>query len=1547
MKRIVSITIRTVSYALVGVFILLFVAFYALQLPEVQTQLSNSAMHWLSERLGGNVSVSKVRITWFDEVVFEDLNIKDSQDRNMIYVREVYVDASTNLSFNPANLFEYEPGQGWKSLKFKPGKMIRFDNNLDFVTLNNPEARFIRDKKGMLNFDYWLLEIDKLTKKEKRGKKPVKPFTLDNVNIKDGIVSIVTEHSKRHTDGTFDFANFEFRNLNARLEQLSFKRDTILMVSKNLSARDGFSALEIRNATGRFFHCRKGIRLDNFQAKLNDSHLQNRLYFSYNRPSDFGDFFNKVHIDADLRNSVLQAKDIGLFIPLMQSFKEEYKINSRLNGTVASLELRDMTVDFGRGSRVTGNAKLTGLPELKTTHSVLDLKPSVLLAADIAQYSANEKFREYIAKVERLDFSGTFNGVYNDFQSRPRLISPRLGEIVGEVNVKAKGQLEYSGNLLVNQFKIGELLDNPQLDEITFHGKINGLGRELEEASVHLDGHVSAIDFKGYGYRNIDVDGNLGQSLFDGKLMIDDPNILADIEGKIDFNQAVNAFNIEGFVGYANLKTLGFTTRDFVLRSDLNFDFKGNRLDDWLGEASFYNFELRENDKTLKVDSMYFFSDLIGKERSFKIESEFFNAGIRGDFVPSRLLMDVADFVSEHRMYFETTEDERNAYYTRKKETRDYSTDSYGSVFSVRFNRPAPFFDFFAPAVYVSKNTYINGRYAAGLTNTLEISGNTDTLSVQGNEFYTTFFDYYATKEILSPTVVNKIRIKSDKQKTGNNVLTEELVVNANWEGTNTIDFRTFITQNNSGSLIDLRGKLDFYEEGFRLSLLPDQTVVKLIDMDWAFARDNRIDFRKRHITFHNFNIRGGTSQYIGLNGVLSANPADALTLEVNEFDIENLLPFMNVDLRGIATGNLRLQNFFTNPLYVSNLHVTDFYYKKSLVGTVTTSALWDESRDRLRLEGSVFRNMEEILKLDGFYTPGKGNKGLELEGELRNADMEMFLGMTGDVFSELKGKANGRFNVSGTPRKPVFDGEIDITRGSLKVAVSGTSLYFEDKIILNNRGFVLPDAGVEVRDAPAGNTARLSGGIYYRNTPGFSIDLRADINGRTGFKIMDIPAFSNDYIFGTAFVNGDVNLGGDFDNLVVSGNLSSREGTAITIPTDGDTQIDTRQEGIPFLKKAVRVDSSLVRTGKRKTPAVKTGGVRLAFNLTLTPEAQGEIIFDRTNNDVLSLYGDGRLSVLYDSRGEFTINGPYNVRGGKYFFSFQNLASLRRFDIADNSKITFNGDPFEAIPDIKATYTANISLSKVSPQMTNSSGRFPVYVNVFLTDRLMNPTIRYDIEFDLKQIPISGQTDILAFEQRLSNDEQLLSRNVSSILVFNEVFPDNNLADALTQQFLIDNISSLLSNQIGNLANKLNPNLEFGVRFGDFRENILNNMQLDFSYKFLNNRVKLSGKGAFVNSLENSISVNTGTYGQLSVGGELEYLISDDGAYRFKLYSRSVPTNYYVFYSQGNVVVSGGSLIISRNFNSFFRKKEGGSIPLGVGSNTTRDSTGQLMIDN
>jgi hypothetical protein len=182
-------------------------------------------------------------------------------------------------------------------------------------------------------------------------------------------------------------------------------------------------------------------------------------------------------------------------------------------------------------------------------------------------------------------------------------------------------------------------------------------------------------------------------------------------------------------------------------------------------------------------------------------------------------------------------------------------------------------------------------------------------------------------------------------------------------------------------------------------------------------------------------------------------------------------------------------------------------------------------------------------------------------------------------------------------------------------------------------------------------------------------VGLNASIKGKDGFKVLNLKSFESDVFYGTAFAGGDLQMTGDFENIVVTGNLNSKKGTKITIPMDSGKKIDLKQEGIPFLKKAEKVDSTLLQ--KSKKPKIKTGGVKLAFNLSFTPDAECEIIFDRTNNDVLNVFGEGRLSILYDTRGDFTINGPYVVRSGKYNFSFQNLASLRKFNIVDGSRIT------------------------------------------------------------------------------------------------------------------------------------------------------------------------------------------------------------------------------------------------------------------------------------
>jgi TamB, inner membrane protein subunit of TAM complex len=1484
-------------------------AYYAFQLPEVQTSLTQQATSWLSHKLGGNVSVGQTRISWLDEITFEDVNIKDLKGRDMIFVRELYVNCKTNFTFDLKNL-------------------VKFDNNLDYVMLKNPEVKLFKEANGRLNIDDWIVSIEKLSADSTKKSIPNrnKAFTLDNAYIKNGFVSITDLQKARFPENRFDYNNFKFENINANLEKVLILGDTVAFKTTSLNAIEKRSDLTVKNIKTDFLYCKTAMLLNNLHAFINQSYIGNSLHFYYQKPSAFNNFFTKVSMKGQLKNTVFDAQDLGRFAPEMYAFRERYHLDAEMTGRYVDLFFKNFRLKFGQNTHLSGTVNFKGFPDLRNTITDLKLADATIHASDVKQYSQEPAYQKYIAKAEKVLASGTFVGTYNNFVSNANLTSSGLGKAKGLIHVKiapVSSQSTYFGDLDISQLELGKLLDQPEtLQKISFKGKINGKGLEIDNATLGLDGVVSSIGYNGYNYQNITIDGQLGQSIFDGFVDIKDPNISADVKGIVDFNAALNSFKIKGNVYEADLEKLGFSDKNLHLKTQINFDFIGNKLDDWIGKAQFLNTELRENNRQLVADSLFFYSSIKGESRRFSVISEYLNCQIEGKFEPSQLINDTKTLVKEYDQLFSENEEQRLIYYQAKRQKK--FIQPYQVQYKLSFKHTQPFFNFFAPLYFISAGSEVAGKLEIAPHAAFTLKGKLDTLRYKTNEFYEAKLAFDATKPSFDDHVAATLKIHSDKQKIANDLLTENLTLNGLWNQPATILLDAAIEQKSTNSYAKIWSEVGIVPDGLEIKFNDRLSVINLIDKKWKLEENNQISILKDLVHFSNLKL-SNQSQSVSLNGAVSQKTNQESILTVKDFDLLTLKPFTNIELKGVANGELRLRDYYHNPYFISNLQIDQVVYKNSLIGTVSSEAVWDNLRNRLNINANVFRINQEIFRASGHYDPENKFSPLSLKAKIRNLNMQMLEGILQGVFSKLGGLAEGDFDINGTALNPLFKGEINVHRGTLKLDAAGTQLYFDDKIMLTEKGFLTPPKGLLVRDAAVGgNTAELQGGVFKGEAGKFIIDLNAYMKAKEGFKVLQLKNTNNESFYGTAYSSGDIHVSGDFGNVVVTGNLTSKKGTKITIPMDSKKNIDIAQIGIPFLAKNKVVDSTKID----KKSKIKTTGVKMAFNLNFTPDAECEIIFDRINNDILDVLGEGKITVVYDTRGEFAINGPFVVKSGKYNFSFQNLASLRKFNIVEGSRITWSGDPYEANIDLKASYTANIPIFKITSLASDANVRYPVNVMVSLKDRMLTPTIKYDIGFDLKQIPMASQTYLLGFEQKLRNDEQLLSRNVSSILVFNEIFPDN-FTDAFTQQFLIDNVSNLLSNQIGNLANKLNPNLELGVQFGDFRANVLNNMQLNFSYRFLNNRVKLSGKSSFINAIENSINVSN--QGQLSVGGELEYLLSPDGEYKFKLFSRSVPTNYYMFTSSGNVVVSGGNFIISRNFNSFFASKKNRPFPIGA----------------
>ena len=1511
--RGIKIGIRTILLFLLLVSAVGGVIFYSLQYSEFQTNLSQKAADWLSEKLGSKVTVGNVQIQWLDEIRLEDVNIKDLEGRDMIFVREVYVNCKSNFKFNGK-------------------KIVDFDNNLDFVMLREPDVKITREKDGKLNLDNWLIKIGALgTPRDTLLPRKTKPFTIDEAVIQNGSFELYDEYSQRFPEELFDYSNFQIKNLTGNIKEFYIHRDTITFHGSNIRGLEPRSDLAIKKIDTDFFYSKNQILLKNLDAQINNTVIHDFIGFYYNKPSDLNQLISKVRIKANLRNSVFDSKDLGRFASTMYAYNEKYRVNANLTGRVNDLYFDKASVGFGEHSSLAGKGNFKGLPNVKETFYHMEMFPSVLEASDLKQYAGEFNYSQYVKQFQRTDLSGIFKGTFDNFYADAKINSSNLGHVNGEVDYKIELKTKlpvYNANITSSRVGLDKLTGNKNLKQVAFIGKLKGAGDALNNASVDMDGIVSNIWFNGYDFKNIKVNGVLGKSIFDGKINVNDPNLSANVTGRVDFNPEQNRFKIVGGISKSNLMALGFSEEAIQLQTNFDFNFDGNSLDSWVGEAKFKNTFVNKGDRNLVVEEMKFLSRQNKDSRQMGIRTEYFDGDITGKFVPSDLLADLLEIKHEYSLFFLGTVKERADYYKAKKQNSE--RNNYAAHYEINVKDTDDFFAFFNPEIQVSEGMTVNGDIRIQATSQFSLYTTLDTFIYKGNAFYDNELDFFSSKNSTSPDVLTSLILNSEDQKLASNVETEDLQLNGSWGDSQKISFDGGLKQKDSKNRAQLFGDLWFLRNGFSIQINPRNSFVNLLDYKWRFDPNNIVTVFNKEIQFEDFRV-SNENQSLALSGFISDDKSKQLFAAINKFDLRALEPLLALKLEGIADGDVSISNYYSSPILESNIVVTEMIYKNILVGDVNAVIDWDRFLDKVKIDSRIDRRGVKILDVVGSYDPN-GLEGMNLVAKLDNANLELLGTFVESIFSDLKGFANGNLKITGEPKDPIVRGEVKVNQGQLKINATGSYLYFDDVIRFTEEGFVAKKGGFRVYDARNnGNEAYLEGGVFNGGGGVFMLGLHAYIKDPDGFMLLNTSQNDNDTFYGTAYASGDIHITGSLSNVLIAGKLVSKPKSKITIPLDGAASVNTELEAIPFAKDP-SLEMISAEEGDGNEPNIS--GLKIALNLTLTPEAEVEIIFDRSNNDKLNAFGNARLSFDYDSRdNSFAMTGPYEVVRGKYDFSFQNLASLRKFNISEGSRITWSGDPYDAILAIKANYQTNIDLSTIwtSDTEDKDNTRYPVNVVVNITEDLQSPKIDYELSFERNQIPNKHQTDLLAFEQKLRNDEQVLSRNVSSVIAFNKLFPDN-VQDAFDQQFLIDNISSMLSNQIGNLANKLDPNLEVGVLLGDFRQNLLNNMQLNFSYKFLNNRVKLSGKSTYSNGLENSNL--TTQQGQLSVGGELEYLLSEDGIWRLKVHSRSVPNTNYSFLNtnSGNVTVSGANILFSRNFNNFFNKKPT-KIPLGVGT--------------
>ena len=323
-------------------------------------------------------------------------------------------------------------------------------------------------------------------------------------------------------------------------------------------------------------------------------------------------------------------------------------------------------------------------------------------------------------------------------------------------------------------------------------------------------------------------------------------------------------------------------------------------------------------------------------------------------------------------------------------------------------------------------------------------------------------------------------------------------------------------------------------------------------------------------------------------------------------------------------------------------------------------------------------------------------------------------------------------------------------------------------------------------------------------------------------------------------------------------------------------------------------------------------------LNIDITPDAYGEIIFDLKAGDIIRGRGKGDLHVLLDTKGDFNMFGSLEFTQGAYNFTLFDIIN-KEFIVKPGSRISWFGDPYEGNMNITASYRQLTSFGPILSDQSYISSppikrKYPAEVWLKLDGPMLSPQINFDIVAQNLpdnlvvegKPPVRLQFEFNAFKAKL--DEQELKRQVFSLIVLKRFSPPDAFSTSGT---LYNSVSELLSNQLSYWLTQVDQNLEINLDLGTLDQEAFNTFQLRLSYSFLNGRLRVTRDGTIATNQTSQSDISS-----LAGDWTVDYLLTPDGKFKVKMYSRSNYNQLTNSLSTQTAVTTGFSLLYTENFN-------------------------------
>ncbi len=1433
---------------MIGIFLTVFImplpAYLLLRLSPVQTFITAKVARSLSEKLGTEVTVGGVDISWFLNISIEDLKIRDRHHKTLI--------AAHNIKL----------GYG----KIHRNKRLL---SLNSISVNKADVNLIQYQgDSLLNLQFI---IDYFASTEPADT-TTKPWSLRCKTLK--IIDSHFNYCNQNTAGKYkgmDYSDIDVSGINLRMKNIALEGDSISGNIRSLTAVEK-SGLRIRKFETQALVTSRGFSAQKLHLITDNSDLELDLAFEYPNWNAFNYFLDSVRIVSQIRPSKLDMRDIQFFAPEIEGMNEVFGIAGNLKGTVTSFKGKGMDITYGNSTKYKGDVSLNGLPDWTETFAHFKIENLTTTADDISSFglpgnTTIGKLPKELYRLGLITVKGRFTGFYNDFVSNGAFWSD-AGKLTTDIlltNNKQQQIIEYDGKLSAEDFDLGKILEYKDVGSLSFSANVKGKGLTMATADLTFEGQLQDVEVKGNTLNNIKIDGIFKHEAFSGKVKLADELAKLDFDGVIDLSDSLPSFDFHAIVTDAQLRRLNLVQRDTStsISTTMRLQFTGNSLDNLIGALDFDNTAFYENGHIIEMNNLQLKTQMLeGDNKKMTLVSDFADATFTGlytfDDLRDYILLIFTDYLPSITKGLQI-----------KPQVKQGRFD-----YTIRLKNTRPLTALFLPALELDRQSLLSGSFdpAAGLINInaysplLRISG----LSLWNFTMTGTTSQNKFSLALQSSNVDLSGGIKPDTS--GFHI--ERLMLNAlagndsvNWQLTwNDQD----VVDHNKGNIT---GSLSF--GGFPRLMASIQTAGILInDSSWAIQQGNSVLIDSGYIALNNLKF-SNNQQSLSINGAISHDPLDKLSLNLQNFDLsalDILTKEIGIDFDGLANGDVSLSEVYNIPKAIIQLQIKNFGFNHEQLGDFEAFSAWNTGNKSLDIDGCIAYHgsagLHYPLLVNGSIYPQRKHNNFDIDLTADNLKVKLFEPFFTGLFSKLKGYGTGKIKLKGDFADPVLAGSVHLMRTQLMVDYTKTSYSFAGDLNFDKDVMWFKD--ISINDS-LGNTGLANGKINHHAFSDWSFDINLKADKMAALNTVYSPL---EYFYGKAIGSGDISITGPVNDILMKINAKTEKGTDIHVPISYSVSISDNNY-IRYINTETE-DSITVEDA-----IPEFSNLDLQMQIQATRDAALEIILPYQMGNI-KVRGDGNVNMGVDSKGNYTMHGQYHMDEGNFLFSLQNIFS-RNFQIERGGIITFNGSPYDADINLRAVYKVKPDLKGLIASVGDaiSGKRVPIDCIISLRNSLYNPDLRFSIEMP----DADPETQRIIYSVIDTSNQVAMNQQMISLLVLNS-FSFNQGTTALSSS-LGSSSFDMLSSQLSSMLSQISKDFDIGVNYRPGDQVTAQQLELALSTQLFDDRVTIEGSMG-MNSGAGAASTATQASNKWVGDVNVEVKLTDDGRFRVKAYNRA-----------------------------------------------------------